>query len=883
MKVRKLAVALALVGGLGSGVANALGLGEVELQSYLNEPLDAQIELSNSSDLSPNEVFVDLAPPQVFERVGIDRDFFLTNLSFNVVTAPNGQLVVNVTSRQAVREPYLNFLIEVTWPSGKLLREYSMLLDPQVYADQVGETPAQTVQAPASQPTRSTQAQASPRQESAATVSRSSGSSSARTFGPTGPSDTLWGIAQQVRPDASYSPQQVMLALQDLNPDAFIDGNINRLKRGQVLRIPSADQIEVRSNSQAVQEVIAQNNAFKQPQQSVDATGQQPGAVASTPADSGDELRLVADNDAVSPEEGAASGGADGVAGGAEGSTEVVMEQLDKAQRENADLNSRVEDLQSQLETMQRLVELKNAQLAELQAQAGDQPANVGAGQDGAAPAVDAAAAADESGEMSEADPLAAGETAPAGEETTGDMAAEGETEAMPTATGDDAAATAESSSDTMAADDEMTGDAQSSEPAAPVASEPSAAEPQDEELAQQPAAAEPVTEDEGFVANLMDQFMNNRQYQMVGGGVAILALLLVAMAARRRSREEPSLEDELDAGHGDDDTLDLGGAADHADEERDALAEADAYMAYGRTDQASEVLESAISREPSRSDLRLKLLAVYAESENRDAFEKQFAELEALDDESAMTEAQALRGKLEEAEATPSIDDLESQLRSGSAAEDKDEEDIFAGFESDDSTEAGEARTEDEFSESADDFSFDTLDLEEEPVEESKAAESTPEEAGDDAASDFDLTDLGLDDDEVAEPTTGESRPETASEDDLDFNFSLDDDLTEDEKSVADAEESLSEDDFGSLELDDSLLEGDLDDKAEASTSDRATSDDEAPALEEEPELASDEDGELDESFLDDLDAELEKVAGEEELGEKAGQDGWRLGRYAR
>lgn len=131
MKVRKLAVALALAGGLGSGVAQALGLGEIELQSYLNEPLDADISLRKSEGVDPGDVFVNIAPDSAYERVGIDRNYFLTKLDFRVTTASDGSLVVNVSSREPLREPYLNFLLEVTWPNGRLMREYAVLVDPR--------------------------------------------------------------------------------------------------------------------------------------------------------------------------------------------------------------------------------------------------------------------------------------------------------------------------------------------------------------------------------------------------------------------------------------------------------------------------------------------------------------------------------------------------------------------------------------------------------------------------------------------------------------------------------------------------------------------------------------------------------------------------------
>ncbi|WP_203141082.1 FimV/HubP family polar landmark protein [Marinobacter mangrovi] len=881
MKVRKLAVALALVGGLGSGVANALGLGEVELQSYLNQPLDADIELRNTGGVGPNEVYVNLASQEVFDRVGIDREFFLTNLKFNVATAPNGQLVIHVTTKQAVREPYLNFLIEVTWPNGKLLREYSMLLDPPVYAEKVGDSVAQPVQAPSSRSQASTPSRAAassqPRRASSPTSSPSS-RSDGRTFGPTGPSDTLWGIALQVRPDDSYTPQQVMLALQDQNPDAFMDGNINRLKRGQVLRIPTAEQIESRTSQQAYQQVVAQNQALKKPAQTVDATGQQPGQASSQPARSGDELRLSAGNDSTSPEKGASSGGAEGVAGGKEGSTEVVMEQLDKAERENEELNSRVEDLEAQLATMQRLVELKNSQLAEMQAQAGKSGETATAGAEGesasSAPAgaADAGTGSESASDAEKPGALEGEQMASTGGESEsamagGDMAAGDEASSdegmmeQPEASSGEAEATAQAPS----ADEE----AMSEEPSENTAATPAETEQQAPKPAEpaKPAAqsSEPAVEDKGFVGNIVEEFKNNRLYQIAGGGAAILVLLLLGLLARRNANREKAFYEQLneESAH-DDDHIDLGGESDHEEgEEKDALAEADAYIAYGRHDQAAEMLESAISREPSRTDLRLKLLAVYAENEDRAAFEKQYSELEALDDEQAMAEAQVLHDRLEEAESTPSIDDLESQLRSevSSPSTEETTEDTFASLygEASETSSYGEAEVPSQGEpETAtdEDLDFDSLELDEEPVFEGD------EEArkDSDAPIEYDISDLDFEEediastDESAEPES--SAEEAAAADDLDLDFNFDEDT--ERKDAAD-EPELSEEDFGSLELDDSLLEDEG--SAEA---DRATSDDELPPLEEEPELTTDEQGNLDESFLDDLDAELEKVANE-------------------
>jgi pilus assembly protein FimV len=313
MKVRKLAVALALAGGLGSGFAQALGLGEIELQSYLNEPLDAEINLRKSEGVSPGDVFVNVAPQSAFDRVGIARSFFLTKLNFQVTTAPDGNLVVNVSTREPLREPYLNFLVEVTWPNGRLMREYAVLVDPPVYAEESGVQ--EQVAAPASgqrsQPQARQQAPAEPARS--ATQTRTQG---ARTLGPTNSADTLWTIAVSVRPNNSVTTQQVMLALQDLNPDAFIDDNINRLKRGEILRVPEESQIRSRSRAEANREVARQNRALNTPERTVDATDGSTDGPTGDAASDGDQLRLLAADNTTSRDtsEGGSAGG-DGDAG----------------------------------------------------------------------------------------------------------------------------------------------------------------------------------------------------------------------------------------------------------------------------------------------------------------------------------------------------------------------------------------------------------------------------------------------------------------------------------------------------------------------------------------------------------------------------------------
>ncbi|WP_421842725.1 FimV/HubP family polar landmark protein [Marinobacter algicola] len=873
MKVRKLAVALALAGGLGSGVAQALGLGEIELQSYLNEPLDADISLRKSEGVDPGDVFVNIAPDSAYERVGIDRSYFLTKLDFRVTTARDGSLVVNVSSREPLREPYLNFLLEVTWPNGRLMREYAVLVDPPVYAEESGmrEEVAAPATRQASEPARQQQARSTSQEPRRTTTQR------ARTLGPTGPSDTLWNIAESVRPDSSVSMQQVMLALQDLNPDAFIAGNINRLKRGEVLRVPDIEQIRSRSRAEANRQVAAQNSALSTPQRAVDATdtaaasGQNGGEQAG-----GDELRLLASEDSNTrdAEEGGSAGGDGDTAGGVDAGSAVAMEELESARRENDELSGRVDDLQNQVETLQRLLELKNTQLAEMQQAEGDSDQSADAPQtetmsEQAAQEETETSADGDAADMVAEDADVAGSMAAdedAAEPATTDMdettAADAEEGADAAGMGDDADMTeGEVASDGMDAGTAPAekADQQEADVAAPASEQPA------NEVSTSPAEPE-----KGFPDNIISAITNNPMYQIaLGGGLVVLLLLLLLLARRNANREKAfydQLNSETDA---ETDTFDL--TLDDEDgtdaPDSDPLAEADAYIAYGRMDQAAQSLETAISREPSRTDLRLKLLGVYADTQDRQSFEKQLGEVEALDDDQAIAEAHEMRARLEEAESMPSIDDLESQLRSDSFdTSPRDEDTAFDEPASDRNEPSLDDEAEDEFSSLETDFS----DLDE---TDDVYAEDSEKEPGPDDLIEYDLSGIDASDDKE-EPSTDKS--EDLADDA--FDFSLEDESTEESKAsgedddlsldFAEDEQESSEttdesDEFDSLELDEDDLET-------AGADDSEGQEPEVDSLEEgdleENDLEESDLDSLDESFLDELDAELDKVAGEDE-----------------
>lgn len=303
-------ISLALVLLLSSEVW-AIGLGDINLDSALNEPLRAEIELLSATPEELANLTVTLASADTFARYGIDRPFFLQDIEFNVEPGgPNGP-VVQVRSRSPITEPFLTFLVEASWSSGRLLREYTVLLDPPTYAPPavrqapaveaprratpadsqrierqppVQQQPAQQPEpAPAPRPVappptpareRDVAPEAPPSAPADTSYSRQSTGDYYVVRG-----DTLWGIAQRLRPDSRLSMNQTMLAIFEANPEAF-SNNINMLAAGATLRIPSADEVFQISRGDAFAEVKRQNAVWSQ------TTGApSPDAVADTAPD----------------------------------------------------------------------------------------------------------------------------------------------------------------------------------------------------------------------------------------------------------------------------------------------------------------------------------------------------------------------------------------------------------------------------------------------------------------------------------------------------------------------------------------------------------------------------------------------------------------------
>ncbi|MBA1236281.1 FimV family protein [Pseudomonas stutzeri] len=795
VRVRNLVLAIAAASALTSEAAFALGLGEVTLKSALNQPLVAEIELLDAKSLAPGEVVPVLASAEDFNRAGVDRQYFLTDLKFTPVLRPDGKSVIQVSSSKPVREPYLNFLVEVIWPSGRLLREYTLLLDPPLYSPETAAAvaPQLPVAVPAPRPA------ATPKAATSAPASRPAVPASVPASAQGGEykttaNDTLWEIAERNRQGGTV--HQTMLAIQDLNSSAFIDGNINRMKSGQVLRLPNAEQIASRSQSEAIQEVSRQNASWRQGAagaRQLDATQRSTAGAAPTRSETGDSLRLVA------PEAGKSTDGSDAGTGGDEKALRdqlaTAQESLDSSRRENADLQDRLGDLQGQLDKLQRLMQLKDDQLAKLQAQLAN------------------------------------------GVEATDDTAVAGMDEPGASATGDDAGEPATDEADQAAVETEPAAAAPAAEPSVtPAPAAQPAAEPKKSAA---PAAkpAPPVapapSEPDSFIKDLM----GNSMLLAVIGGSALLLLLIGLMAlSRRNAMKEAELQDSLLAESLPDnlytaevdsqvtapaeDKADVRNdlatprAADPiADTNSDPLAEADIYIAYGRFNQAAELLQNALNDEPQRSDLRLKLMEVYAELGNREGFAREEAELREIGGSSAGIDQLKLKypamaaAGFAAAAATSSSDDFDSFSLDDLAldepapavpGQDMNEEAFDLSLD-DLELDSPETPTAAGDSLSLDDLSFD--DLASEPAAESQSAEAFSFELDEPAASnDVSLEDeladfsLDLDDEKPAASVSAglqlDEESATAAADSLEdtgFEFDLPSETSEPEAALAD------------------------------------------------------------------------------------------------
>ncbi len=639
---RKSALAMAMLGALTTGNVVALGLGEIELKSALNQPLNAQVELLSATEAELDELKVEVASPEAFANAGIERSLFLTKLKFDVRTGPDGRPVVLITSRDVVREPFLDFLLEVSWSKGRMLREYTVLIDPPVTmpaATPVPRTPVVQTTAP---PTRVAQPPVTGRVTHTAQmppVSVAPGEYLTRN------NDTLWKVAQEVRPDSGVSIEQTMLGLQRANPEAFINSNINNLKAGYILRVPNREELTSISKAEASREARAQYAAWREarglPVSAQTADAGQPAGAADAGVAPEPQLQLVAPDSA---EAGSASGSGESAELDAL-RRELMManEALEEQRRQGEEMSGRLGVLEEQIVNMQRLIQLKDDELAQLQSQVGEGTME----------------AAGESAEqlVAETEAVEATDATPTEETLTTPMTEEAG--AMPGAEVSDADQPAGGAVVDQAMDDTETAGSGADSFATPV---DEVAEQPPVTAEQEPVVAEPAVPETATSPGFVDRLLANPLW--LGAGAAVVALLAFFGIRRRRGVESGFQESILQAARGksaaaqDSEIMeshhatrdststassllsefavsDMGSM--RSDGEADPLAEADVYLAYGRYQQAEDLIKEALQNNPEHEALDLKLLEVYQAGKNQAAFDDHaqtiLARLESNDD----------------------------------------------------------------------------------------------------------------------------------------------------------------------------------------------------------------------------------------------------------
>lgn len=423
---RAITLSLAISLALCAGHAFAVGLGQIQVKSRLNQPLVAEIPVTVDRGSDAESLVVSLASAEEFSRIGIDRSQIGVPLEFTIGKGSGGQTVIRVTSTEPVHAPFLDFLVAANWRNGRVLREYTVLLDPPGSAPAVATmeepaaAPARRAVAPMpaaadrAQPTESTRAEppaaaaprSAPEPAPVATTAPNSPTSMAASpppptrstaersppplsvnadgessYGPVESGQTLSEIANSSVRDEGVSANQLMMALLKANPQAFSRNNINRLKSGAILRIPSAEDIRaVGSMSEATAQVRTQIAEWREQKgaptllagtAAANVGGSEPSAKSNSRTRD-DRLALVPpelgkDGLASTGQAGSSAGAAAGNASAAE--LARTNESLASARQEAGDLRSRVSTLEELKTKNDRLISLKDSEIADLQRQ----------------------------------------------------------------------------------------------------------------------------------------------------------------------------------------------------------------------------------------------------------------------------------------------------------------------------------------------------------------------------------------------------------------------------------------------------------------------------------------------------------------------------------
>ncbi|WP_266181540.1 FimV/HubP family polar landmark protein [Dyella humicola] len=519
----KLSMLMALA--LGSSQAMALELGQIQVKSALGQPLLAEIPVNPESPAELQNLTARLASAQDAASAGVAAGPTIP-LEFAVVNGANGKKVIRITSSAPVNDPYLDLLVEVNNGAGKSLREFTILLDPPNSAASVPAThaPVQASPKPSRHATASAPAAASTQSTAAAAPAPAPEAKPAKpapaprvaaggTFGPVESGQTLTAIAHETAPDG-VDVNQMMMALKQANPDAFYRDNINALKTGAVLRVPSREDAQATALAAAMAEVRRQNGdwrsgAARTPTTVADAgTRANASSAPTATAPAGDHLALVPAKEGADSAAGRGGKGEKAEKGMAALHQDLLrsQESLTTLTKQGDELKARLKDLEDINSKNERLLSLKDNEIAELQHKLAD-----------------ARKAAGTPADAMVAKPAAASTTVTAAPVSAPAKAATPETVVKADASAaQPAAATSTHAAATMAA---ATPAASASAPQASIAP-----------VVAKPAPAKPVVKPAVKPAPVAEQDPWYMQTWAWGAGaVAVVGLLLLAMRGRSR------------------------------------------------------------------------------------------------------------------------------------------------------------------------------------------------------------------------------------------------------------------------------------------------------------------------------------------------------------
>ena len=592
------ALSLALGLGLTAIDVDAAGLGRLSVQSGLGQPLRAELEVTSVGREEAPTLQVKLAPLSAFRAANLEFNPALTNIRFALDRRQDGSYLVRISSAQAVNEPYLDMMVELTWATGRVIREYTVLLDPpalkvtpDIVAPAAPPAPVAAAPAPLPRPAASVPTPApaaatagaaplpaplpTPTPDRAAPSTASGGGYTVKS------GDTLGKIANQNRGTASLD--QMLVALFRANPDAFINKNMNLLKAGAQLSIPAdADAANV-AGPDARKEVAAQSADFAQYRSRLaQAAGAAPVAAAPAAAAAGGKVTTKVDDKSAAAKPGGDQlkiARADDKASAAAAAAAKADEAAAK-QRALKEEQERAAQLKKTNEAIQKALEVQSKAGAQAQKQAEEKK--------GAPPPVAAAPANPPA-------PVAAPAPAPA------------PVAAAPVAPTPAPAPVA-------AAQPPVT-------PTAPV---------------KKAAPPPPPADESSFVGEILGN--TTTQFGLAGIIALLAALFGWSWYRKRKAESSGKFKDtgeglqanslfgatggqSVDTGTSTFNSSFIPAASQLDSNEVDPVAEADVYIAYGREEQAEDILKEAVRMQPDRHAVRVKLLEIYSRRGDKAAF----------------------------------------------------------------------------------------------------------------------------------------------------------------------------------------------------------------------------------------------------------------------